>query len=222
MGERLETALSQPPKSSDALAAMARGSVGFAIVSLAAFFVWVVADKWLQQRLGEPGLYAACALVFLCCSGALLHPLVPGPGSGLRFYFIFVPAFVAYAVVWSASWFVLRFGPGEWLGSFLGTAAFAAAAGWRLRYFRSFGKVMLVLFGLHSAGYFVGGQLMRWLLHSAGSHLLHGLSKAQLLAMAKLSWGLAYGLGFGAGIGYVFHRFGANADAKDHVRLRSP
>src|SRR5690348_6542500 len=159
--------MNEPHHSSSAVMAMSRGAVGFAIVSLAAFFVWVAGDQWLQQRFGEPGLYAACALVFVCLSGPLLHPLVPAPGSVARFYSAFIPAFVAYAVVWSASWFLLRFGPGEWLGSFLGTAAFAGVIGWRLQCLRSFGKVMLVLFALHSAGYFVGGQLMRWELSPA-------------------------------------------------------
>jgi hypothetical protein len=183
---------------------MIRGSIGFAFVSLAAFSVWAFAGQWLETRLGEGGLYAACALVFLALSGLLLHPLVPGPHSLLRFYQIFIPAFLAYAIVWCAVWFILRFGPGEWLASFLATAAFAGVVTWRFHHPRSFFRIALVLFIANSAGYFLGGQLMRWLFTHAASSFFSGLSRPSISLIAKLAWGLLYGLGFGAGIGYAF------------------
>jgi hypothetical protein len=185
--------------------AMVRGSIGFGIVSLAAFSVWAAAGKWFQIHFGEAGLYGACALVFICSSGLLLHQLMLGPGSLLRFYAVFIPAFLAYAVAWCAAWFLLRFGVGEWLGSFLGTAAFAGALGWRFQNYRNILRVSLVLFGFHSAGYFLGGRVMKWILGPAGSAMLTGLSRPGLFAVAQLSWGLLYGLGFGAGIGYAFY-----------------
>jgi hypothetical protein len=184
---------------------MIRGSIGFGIVGLAAFSIWAFGGKWFQNHLGETGLYGACALVFIALSGLLLHPLLGGSGSPLRFYTIFIPAFLAYAIIWCTAWFVLRFGPGEWLGSLLGTAAFVAVVSWRLRNFRGFIQTSLIVFGLNSAGYFLGGYLMHWMLSPGGSAIFSGLSKPGLLVLAKLAWGLLYGLGFGAGIGYAFH-----------------
>jgi hypothetical protein len=186
---------------------MLQGSLRFAIVSLAGFAVWAFGGKWFQTHLGEAGLYAACTVVFLGGSGLLLSPLVEGPGAFKRFYAVFIPAFFAYAFVWCAAWFILHFGLGEWLGSFLGTTAFAAIIGWRLRNLRGLGKAMLVLFVCHSAGYFLGGRLMHWLFGPTASAMFAGLSKYQIGVLAKLSWGLLYGLGFGAGIGYAFHMF---------------
>src|SRR5258708_3112341 len=95
------TGINSPPPgsvvqiSSCAIHAMVRGSIGFATVGLAAFYVWAAGGKWFQAHLGEAGLYSACALVFILGSGLLLHPLVLGSGSFLRFYTIFIPAFIA-------------------------------------------------------------------------------------------------------------------------------
>jgi hypothetical protein len=185
--------------------ALLRGAIGFGIVSLAAFSVWAFGGKWFQTHLGEAGLYSACAFVFLTTSGFLLHSLVHGPGAFVRFYSIFIPAFLAYAIIWCVVWFLLRFGLGEWVGSLLGTSAFVAAAGWRFRNYHSSLKAILILFGFHSVGYFIGGKLMQWVAGPNGSTLLTGLSRHQIGVVAKLSWGLCYGAGFGAGIGYVFH-----------------
>lgn len=182
-----------------------RGSLGFGTVSLAAFSVWAFGGKWLQAHSGETGLYAACALVFLGLSGLLLHPLVRGPGSLLRFYTIFIPAFLCYAIIWSVAWFLLRFGTGEWLGALAGTIGFVAVVSWRFRNARGFVQTSLVVFVLNSMGYFLGGTSMHWLLGPSGSSMFSGLSKPSLIVMAKLAWGLLYGLGFGAGIGYAFH-----------------
>jgi hypothetical protein len=184
---------------------MIRGSIGFGIVSLAAFSVWAFGGKWLQKHLGESGLYGACALVFLALSGLLLHPLVRGSASLRRFYAIFIPSFLGYAIVWCVAWFALRFGPGEWLGSLLGTAALVGVLSWRFQNGSRFVQTSLIVFVLHSAGYFLGGLLTHWLLAATGSALLSGLSKPGILVVAKLAWGVLYGLGFGAGIGYAFH-----------------
>ena len=183
---------------------MLRGSIGFAVVSLVGFSVWAFAGRSLYAKVGEAGLYTLCLLVFLGSSGLVLHPLARGPQSLLRFYKAFIPAFLAYAIVWCAAWFIFRFGLGEWLGSLLGSVAFVAVTS------RAFGKchgivrTSIILFGLHSAGYFLGGKSMQWLTGPAGAGMLTGFSKVQLAAIAKLSWGLLYGLGFGAGIGYAF------------------
>jgi hypothetical protein len=182
-----------------------RGSIGFGVVGIAAFSVWASAGHWFQTHLGEAGLYVACALVFICLSGLLLHPLLRGPGALPRFYTTFIPAFLAYAIIWCTAWFLLRFGPGEWLGSLFGTAAFVAVVSWRLQNFKGFLQTSLVVFALNSAGYFLGGKMMHWLLGATGSALFSELSKPDLMIVAKLGWGLLYGLGFGAGIGYAFY-----------------
>ena len=185
--------------------ALIRGSIGFALVSLAAFSVWAFGGNLFRGSSGEIWLYGACTLVFVALSGVLLHPLVRGPGSLVRFYGVFIPAFLGYAVVWCIAWFALRFGPGEWLGSLLGSIAFVGVISWRMHNVMGFLKTSLVVFALHSLGYFVGGYSMHWLLGPGGSALFGGLSKHSLGIVAKLAWGLLYGLGFGAGIGYAFH-----------------
>jgi len=186
---------------------MLTGSLGFAVTSLVGFGPWAFAAKWFYTNVGEGGLYLASTLFFLVSSGLLLHHLVEDPRPMRRFYCIFVPAFFAYAVVWCLAWFTLRFGAGEWLGSLLGTLAFVAIVGLGFRNFRGFVKVALVMFVLHSAGYFMGGRLMHWVASPQGSEWLSFLSKSQLSVAPKLSWGLLYGLGFGAGIGYAFWMF---------------
>jgi hypothetical protein len=183
---------------------MIRGSIGFAIVSIAGFSVWAFGGRWFQANLGEAGLYSICAIVFLGSSGLLLHPLVQGPGQLLRFYKVFLPAFLAYAVVWCAAWFILRFGLGEWLGSLLGSIVFVAVTAHGFRNYKGVGKASILLFGFLSFGYFLGGKLMHWITGPMGAAMLAGLSKTQISVVAKLSWGLLYGLGFGAGIGYAF------------------
>jgi|SRR5947207_15278349 len=185
--------------------AIIRGSLGFGLVSLAAFSVWAFGGKWFQNNAGEAALYVACTLVFISLSGLLLHPLVKGSGSLLRFYLVFIPAFLGYAVVWCLAWFALRFGLGEWLGSLLGSAAFVGVISWRMRNAQGFIQTSLILFALNSAGYFLGGKVMHWVLGPAGSAVFIALTKAARLVVAELAWGLLYGLGFGAGIGYAFH-----------------
>ncbi len=185
-----------------ATSAIVRGAFGFAGVSLGGFAVWALAGKWFYARVGEGGLYAACAIVFLGLSGVLLHPLIAGPRPMVRFYKVFIPAFIGYAAAWCGAWFALQYGAGEWLGSFLGTVVFAAIAGKMLGSFNGFGIAVLVLFFAHSAGYFLGGMAM----HHLGGHLPGGLTRHQAGIIAKLSWGLLYGLGFGAGLGYMFFK----------------
>jgi hypothetical protein len=184
-----------------------RGSWGFALVSLIGFGVWAFAGSWFYKHTGEAGLYAATTAAFFITSGLFLHPLVLGSNPLRRFYRIFIPAFFAYAAIWCAAWFALRFGLGEWLGSFLGSLAFVALVGYGFGNYRRLVKAGLVMFAAHSAGYFLGGKLMHWVAGPEGRALLEGMSKSQISAIAKLSWGLLYGLGFGAGIGFSFWNF---------------
>src|SRR6266699_1533787 len=85
-----------------------RGMIGFTLVSLGGFAPWVLAGRWFYRNIGEAGLYAVCALVFIGLSGLLLHPLIIGPGSLVRFYKIFSLAFAAYAVSWTVGFIAVR------------------------------------------------------------------------------------------------------------------
>ena len=197
--------MNPPEKRSCHGVAALRGTLSFTVVSLAGFSVWAFAGGWFYRNVGEAGLYAACAIVFIGLAGLLMHPLLQGSNRILRFYIAFVPAFLAYAVVWSVCWFLLKFGPGEWLGSFLGCATFAWVLGKMLKSAERFWKVVIFLFIVHSAGYFLGGIAYSSLRNPP--EFLSGLSRSQLSLLAKMLWGLFYGMGFGAGIGYAFHQF---------------
>lgn len=165
--------------------AVLRGALGFGAVSTAAYAVWAFGGKWFGRHGGDAAMYPVIAVVFVTLSGLLLHPLAGGIG---RFYKAFVPAFVAYAVVWCAAWFLIKKRPGEWVGSLAGSVVFVLVAGALLGNLRPWLKAAAVLFVGHSAGYFLGGELF-YSLHST---------------IGMLGWGLLYGLGFGAGIGYAF------------------
>ena len=190
-----------------ALSSVLRGSLGFAAVSLAGFSVWAFAGRWFYKNTGEIGLYLACAVVFLGLSGLLLHPLLHGPGSLIRFYKVFIPAFIAYAVVWCAAWFVGKTGVGEWVGSLAGSLVFTVLIGRSLGNLQSWCWAAAVMFVAHSAGYFLGGKLMYWMIGPGGAEMFAGMAKSQVSLMAKLGWGLLYGLGFGSGLGHAFFVF---------------
>ena len=68
------------------LESVALGSIGFMFVSVAGFVPWAFAGRALHHAVGEVGLYAVCAVVFI------------GPGSLWRIYRFFSIAFTAYAV----------------------------------------------------------------------------------------------------------------------------
>jgi hypothetical protein len=192
--------------------AILRGSLGFAVVSLAGFAVWAFAGRWFYRNVGEAGLYAASTLVFLGMAGLFLNPLVSGVNRMLRFYKAFAPAFLAYAVVWSICWFALKSGAGEWLGSLAGCTVFAWILGKMLGSTSGFMKVLLVLFIGHSAGYFLGGVFY---MSKVNPEFLSALSKRQLALLGQMLWGLLYGLGFGAGIGFAFSVFQQAAKSKE-------
>lgn len=180
------------------------GALGFALVSLAAFSVWAFGVRFFKGVGGEPAMYAAIAVVFMLLSGLLLGGLAGGAG---RFYKAFVPAFFLYAAVWCAAWFGLGGRQGEWLGAAAGCLVFTWVAMKLAGSSRGWWLVALVLFVLHTGGYFAGDWAMYdvWL---NKEHLaeLAPADRAQSALLGKLSWGLFYGLGFGAGIGCVFHR----------------
>ena len=180
------------------------GSMGFAIVSMAAFSVWAFGSGWFRTLGGELGMYAAIAAVFIGLSGLVLGPLAGGMG---RFYKAFLPAFLVYAVVWTAAWFGLHGRLGEWTGAGAGCVAFAWLSMKMLGSTRGWLIAALALFVLHTAGYFAGDWAMYDVFVPKAKAAGKGTPEFQhFMTLAKLSWGLFYGLGFGAGIGWVFNR----------------
>ncbi len=173
-------------------ASLVRGMVGFTVVSVAGFVPWAVFGRWFSQRIGEAGLYAVCALVFIGLSGPLLHRLILGSGSLSRFYKLFSAAFAAYSVAWIAGWMSLRGHPGSLVGLLAGTAVMGTILATAFEARRELPRVIGALFVLNSLGYFIGGEFEAALIHH------------QALA-AKLMWGVCYGLGLGAGLGLAFY-----------------
>ena len=186
-------------------AALIRGAIGFAVVSVAGFAPWALAGRQIQQAIGEAGLYAVCAAVFIGLSGVVLHRLIIGPGSLGRFYALFGIAFSAYAIAWTAAWLALRGNLGGVIGLFAGTTLM----GWILvRAFQAPAellKVVAVLFVLNAIGYFGGGWLESNLANAAGFQVLGiRFEKPERMLVAMLLWGACYGLGLGAGLGLAF------------------
>lgn len=168
------------------------GIFGFTVVSVAGFAPWAFFGGWFYPRVGEAGLYATCAAVFIVLSGLCLHRLIIGPGSLSRFYKIFGIAFTVYAAVWIICWLWLGGDKGSIAGLLGGTVAMGALLAWAFDAPRAALKTMAALFLLNTLGYFVGGWVEAKL-------IVHH----QLAAM--LLWGVCYGIGFGAGLGLAFY-----------------
>jgi hypothetical protein len=183
-----------------------RGLIGFTLVSLGGFAPWVLAGRWFYRNVGEAGLYTVCAVVFIGLSGVLLHRLIIGPGSLIRFYKIFSLAFLAYAVAWTIGWMALRGIPGSAAGLAAGTAVMGVILAFGFKAGGATLKIIIALFAANAAGYFIG----EWA-HNAILALREGNASGIVLAVSaraavsKAAWGLFYGLGFGAGIGFAFH-----------------
>ena len=173
-------------------ASVVRGMAGFTLVSVAGFIPWAVFGKVFHRAGGEVGLYVVCALVFIGLAAPLLHRLILGSGSLLRFYQVFTPAFAAYSVAWIAGWMLLRGHLGSMVGLLAGTAVMGAMLVAAFDAWNQAVKVIVTLFTLNAAGYFVGGVVEEALLQ------YHKVA-------AMLMWGVLYGLGFGAGLGVAFH-----------------
>jgi len=170
---------------------VAIGTTGFTLASLAAYSVWAFAGRPLYRSIGEAGLYALCAIVFILFGSILLRPLTRKRLA--RFSAIFTTAFLAYAAAWCAAWFGAKGRPGEWLGSLAGSIAFCIVLAAWFNAWRALLLASIVLFVAHSAGYF------------AGSWSYYALRKEHA-TVAKLAWGFFHGLGMGAGLGFAFYQ----------------
>ncbi len=183
-----------------------QGMFGFALVSVAGFAPWALFGRAIHRRAGELGLYALCALIFIGASGLILHTLIIGPGSLSRFYRLFGVAFSAYSIGWIAGWMALRGHSGSLAGLLLG----AILMGWILagafEARSSTIQIVLAIFILNAAGYFLGGWIESSLtsMHEL-SILGHTVAKPAQLLAAKLQWGVCYGMGLGAGLGFAFY-----------------
>jgi len=173
------------------------GAIGLGLVSLLAYSIWAFAPRAAGS---EIGMYALIALVYLAGSGLALCGLLRGERRLRRFYAMFLPAFAGYAVLWSLAWFVIKHRLGEWAGAVAGTLFFAWVIWLFLRRPRGFWVGAVLLFVLHTAGYFIGGMWMYGLLDRG----IEGWQRHEVAVVAKLGWGLFHGLGFGAGIGVAF------------------
>ncbi|MDB6172970.1 MAG: hypothetical protein JWL59_2281 [Chthoniobacteraceae bacterium] len=187
-------------------ASLWRGVIGFTIVSVAGFAPWALFGRWFYQRIGEAGLYSVCAFMFIGLSGLLLHRLIIGPGSLIRFYKLFSIAFASYSIAWIVGWMMLHGHPGSLAGLFAGTALM----GWILATaFEARGsvlKVIAALFVLNSLGYFLGGWIEGCLIPMKECSIMGiPLARPAQVMVAKLQWGICYGIGLGAGLGLAFH-----------------
>lgn len=173
------------------------GGVSFAGVSALAYSVWA-----FRLVPGAGLMYAAVAAVYMVLSGPVLIPLVLSRPGRKRFPLLFAGGFLLYAVVWCAFWFGLR---GKYLADLWGAALGLMVLTWLLQ--RAFGargmflRLFAGLFVLHSAGYYLGGEL----------HALVSRRPGMLL------YGVGHGLGFGAGLGWVL--FHCQAELRNRVKV---
>jgi len=209
-------AATPPPRVPGRGESVVRGMIGFTLVSLGGFAPWMIAGRWLHRTVGEVGLYTVCAITFIGLSSPLLHQLIIGPGSRSRFYQLFSPAFLAYAVIWTTAWMTLARATGGMtagiIGALAGTAAMGALLVCGFKAPEALWRVIAGLFIGNVAGYFIG-ELAYHGIHA----LKDGNAAGFVLApqtrswLSKSAWGLCYGLGFGAGIGFAFHTCQARA-----------
>lgn len=200
--QRIQAA-GKPITPPSALSSTLRGAVGFTILGVLGFLPWVLG--W-GRTLGEGGMYAACAVVFIGGSGPLLHRLILGPGSLSRFYRLFLVAFFAYAVIWSAFWFAMKTPGRDYLGLLMACSAFAAVVAGAFRAWPKFFRAAAALTLLHAAGYWIGAEIYAQQSGWVGAEWFGGpLTKRTAGTIARTLWGVGYGVGFGAGLGLMLH-----------------
>ncbi|MDF2376192.1 MAG: hypothetical protein P1U81_08105 [Verrucomicrobiales bacterium] len=175
----------------------------FFIVSLISFSVWAFAAPLFPN---EPAMYAGCAIVFLGLGGMALLPACGLSGkAALQFCLSFAVAYLAYAFIWSITWFSIPTTFGEVLGSSTGSVAFSAIL---LRWNRL--KISLlvatsVLFLFHTIGYYLGGFAYQAIQGRGPLGFELNLSAESIRLLARLSWGAGYGLGVGLGISKILY-----------------
>jgi len=165
------------------------GGLGFGAASLCVFATVAFAERWMYTQLGLYGAYLVWTALFILLGGGVLGSLVVGRWRLPKFYLLFGLAFFAYAVGWTAAYFVLRGAMGEWIGSLVGSLLMGSVFAVGFGVARSAWTLSAVLFVANSIGYFLGSALNDAIGGPAG----------------MLLWGTAYGVFLGAGLGAVLH-----------------
>jgi hypothetical protein len=175
------------------------GAIGFGAASLCVFATVAFGEGWMYRHLGMLGAYLAWIVLFILLGGGALGQLVVRRWEMPKFYLLFAAAFLAYAVGWVLSYFVLGRGVGEWIGSLLGSLlmGLVLSAGFGVN--RLVYKLSAILFVANSLGYFLGSSVNDSFGTKAG----------------MLLWGLLYGLFLGAGLGAVLHFAQARGERTD-------
>lgn len=181
----------------------------FTVASLVVFSLWAFGGRWFYKNLGEGGFYLVCAVAFIGLSGFLLQPLVSKRATLGKFYGAFTLAFMSYAVLWSAAWFLLRGKTGEWVGSIVGPVALAMILLRQTKTHSASIPLLLAVVALHSLGYFAGDSLYAWVKSPSGMETLSTWTKPERNKLGQLLWGLTFGLGLGSAIGLVLHQIAA-------------
>ncbi len=171
---------------------LALGSLGGVALSVAGFVPWAVFGRPLHRALGEAGLYAVCAVVFVATSGLALHRLLVGKESLARFYKLFAASFPLYAIAWTAAWMLVGGHAGSVLGLLGAAVAMAAVLAGIFGSWRVLWAMTGALFLPVAAGYFAGGI-------AEGAAMRAADSPGERMA-AMLLWGVFFGLGFGTGL----------------------
>jgi len=188
------------------LSSILRGAIGFTLLSIAGFAPWVLAGRYFYRSIGEAGLYAVCAVVFIALSAPLLHRLLRGRRTFWRFYKIFGLAFAGYSVAWTVGWMLIGGHTGSLVGLLAGSVVMAIVL---TAFFRAWPKllpVIAILFIANAAGYFIGGWIEGEIGGLRNLDVVRDLiSRGTLSTVGKTLWGVFYGLGFGAGLGASFH-----------------
>ena len=157
----------------------------FSVVGLAAYSIWAFAPTM------EGGV-SACALIFILLGGLALYPDVSDRIGFFKFCLTFAAAFVAFAAIWCAVYFVLKGKHGEVLGFLFGVAAMCLVFQRTIGSNKPLIAAIGVAFTCHIAGYLAGDYLFYSVLLPQG-----------LPVLGKLGWGICHGIGFGAGLGWM-------------------
>lgn len=165
------------------------GGLGFGLASLCVFATVAFGERWMYINLGLAGAYLVWTALFILLGGGVLGSLVAGRWRVPKFYLLFGLAFFAYAVGWTAAYFMLRGSAGEWVGSLVGSLLLGSVFAIGFGVLRSALSFSAVLFIANSVGYFLGSALNDSVGGKAG----------------MLLWGAAYGVFLGAGLGAVLH-----------------
>lgn len=165
-----------------------RGAWGFGLVGMVVYATVAFGERALYRSLSVGGAYALWTVIFLVGAPAMLGQLMVEREGRVRFARAFVFAFLAYAGVWMLIYLGLKSRTAEVAASILAPAAMAAVYAHLISpNHEATPLAAMALLVSHTAGYFLGAVLYRWVGGSPG----------------MLFWGAAHCVLFGAGIGWM-------------------